>query len=173
MVKLAPFLVAFALVALAQSEEPKMVVNLEGPRYPKIASMARISGVVVFEITPSGQQLISESSLILIGAAEKNLATWALPSLGAGRYIISYHFELLAQGVKRESVPIGNGFERFFRRLVGAKTETSVERCYRPEDPQPTFTVAKGDDVKIDVFARAHPWCLQTQVAELALNSHL
>jgi hypothetical protein len=179
-IRLVGCLLVLGLGAFAQSEEPKISVNLDGFKYPPIARQARIRGVVVFELTAAGRKLLSESSgglPILSNAAGENLTTWTLPPLATGRYLISYHFEFLMDGPcvspRWEAIPIGNKFERFLRRLVRAKTETLVYRGYTAEDPSPTFTIAKGDDVKIDIFAGALSSCIQTEAAQVALNSHL
>src|SRR5580704_14931887 len=135
--------------AWAQQEAPTIVVNVEGFRYPPIARSARVQGDVIFEVSALGLRLVAGSS-ILSKAAEANLATWTLPPLEAGKYFVSYHFELLEDGVKHKTVPIGSKFERFFRRLVGLPTEKVVNTCYPSNptaDPPPRHTLAKDGDV--------------------------
>ena len=173
--KLTGCLLGIRLWAFAQSDEPKIGVNLEGLRYPPIARQARILGSVVFEVTPAGRKLLSASSPLLAKPAEENLATWELPPLENGKYVVAYRFEFSEKvAVKRVAVPIGNKLQRFFRKLVGAQTETVVNRCdNHPNDLPPTFTVTKGDDTKIDVSVPAYEPCLETNVAQVALNSHL
>lgn len=158
-----------------QQEEPKIVVNVEGFRYPPIARSARIEGDVIFEVSASGLRLVAGSS-ILSKAAEANLATWTLPPLEAGKYFVSYHFELLEDGVKHKTVPIGSKFGRFFRHLVGAPTEKVVNTCYQVGDPAaypaPRFTVMTADDVKIDLFTGTFANCINTETSQVAGNSH-
>jgi hypothetical protein len=160
--------------AWAQPEAPKIVVNLAGFRYPPIAGTARIQGDVLFEVSASGQKLTSDTSRLLAEPAARNVATWTLPPLRTGKYLIAFHFKILDQvGVKRETVPIGNKFERFLRHLVGAKTKIVVNRCYKLNDPSPHFEVAaSGQDVRIDVFAETPSGCLNTESSQVARNSH-
>jgi len=168
---------AVAFGAFAQSEEPRLVVNLDGLRYPPIARQARIRGDVAFEVSALGRKLMSESSLLLSRPAQENLATWTLPPLETGRYLISYHFDFVEEGGMRQvTVPIGNKFERIFRRLFRAPTTRIVSRCYdgRDADPPPRYTAVQDGDVKIDVFVGSVAGCLQTEEAsQVALNSHL
>jgi hypothetical protein len=156
----------FALGALAQSEEPKIVVNLGGLRYPPIAKQARIQGNVVFRVTASGRELASSANPLLTPAAEDNLKTWTPPPLEDGSYLVTYHFEILQA---TRSVPIGSGLGRFLRRLVGAPTTKAVG-CFPTgePDPAPRYVIATGGG--IDVFAEGHFVCLPTQVAAV---SHL
>jgi hypothetical protein len=174
MVKRIVWVLGFGLCAFAQSEESKIVVNLDGFRYPPIAGTARIQGDVLVEVSASGQKLTSDSSRLLAEPAARNVATWTLPPLGAGKYLIAFHFKILEQvGVKRETVPIGNKFERFLRHLVGAKTTIVVNRCYQLDDPPPHFEVASdGHDVRIEVFAETPSRCINTEASQVARNSH-
>ena len=170
-------ILAVGACAFAQGDEPKIMVNLEGFRYPPIAAQARIQGNAIFEVTPSGRRLVSARSPIadiLAKPADANLATWELPPLSSGKYIVTYHFEFsVAPPLERVTVPISSKFQRFFRRLVGARTKEVVDRCdYHPDLP-PTFTVTKGDDTKIDVSVPAYERCLETETGHLARNSHL
>ena len=98
--------------AWAQQEEPKTRINLEGFRYPPIARSARIQGDVIFDVTASGVKLLAGSP-ILAAAAQTNLETWTLPPLEGRKYIVRYHFALLDE-TKQVTVPIGDGFDRFF-----------------------------------------------------------
>jgi hypothetical protein len=59
-------------------EAPKIVVSIEGFRYPPIAAAARIQGDVTFEVSASGVKLMDGNPL-LVSAAQTNLETWALP----------------------------------------------------------------------------------------------
>jgi hypothetical protein len=157
---------AFGFAAFAQSEEPKIVVNLDGFRYPPIAIQARIQGTVVFRVSANGRELVSSAESLLTPAAEGNLKTWVLPPLTTGSYVVTYHFFLDENAPpRRKSLPIGNGFSRFFRRLVRAPTTKVVDACYQAGDPNPIaprFTVEAGADTRIDVFAGAPPLCLET-----------
>jgi hypothetical protein len=173
MVKRISCLLAFGLGAVAQSDGPKVVVNLDGFRYVPIARQARIQGNVVFRVSASGREFVSSANPLLTPAAEDNLKTWTLPPLANGSYHITYHFVLDVDAPpKLQSVPIGNGFSRFFRRLVGAPTTKTVKTfCYSVrDDPAPSYVIVAEDDVKIDVTAGALPMCVQTEVAAL---SHL
>ncbi len=160
-----------------QREAPKIVVNVEGFRYPRIASQARIAGDVPFEISSSGQKLVTAASPLLAEPARRNLETWTLPPLDSGKYLVRYHFEFLEDGVKQKTVPIGSKFGRFFRRLVGAPTEKVVNTCYRADDPTaypaPRYTVVTDGDVKIDVFTGTFANCINTEASQIAQNSHL
>jgi hypothetical protein len=98
MVKRIACLLAFGLSALAQSEEPKIAVNLDGFRYPPIARQARIQGNVVIRVRASGRELISSAYPFLTPAAEDNLKTWMLPPLATGNYLVTYHFSILPAG---------------------------------------------------------------------------
>lgn len=161
------FIALSALSALAQSEEPKIVVDLDGFRYPPIAKQAHIGGDVVLRL--SGQEVVSVGNPLLAPAARDNVRTWTLPPLRTGRYKVTYHFEIL-DPPRQHSVPIGNGFGRFFRRLVGAPTKTVVfyrcEETPTPPDPAPRFTVSTGSDVAIDVFGDGYSPCRMTQVSD-------
>jgi hypothetical protein len=163
--------------AWAQGEAQKVVVDVEGLRYPRIAASARLGGDVVFEVSNAGLKPTTAAHPILTEAARKNLETWTLPPLKSGRYLVSYHFELLEDGVKRKTVPIGGRFGRFFRHLVGAPTTTVVNTCYPAGDPTanppPRYTLVKDGDVKIDVFVGTFPKCFQTQTSQIARNSNL
>lgn len=64
---------AFGLGAFGQSEEPKVVVNLDGLRYPLIAAEARITGNVIFEASGTEHTLIFTANPLLTPAAEGNL----------------------------------------------------------------------------------------------------
>jgi hypothetical protein len=142
------YLLLCGLGGWAQQEAPKISVNVEGFRYPVIARSARIQGDVVFEVSASGTKLLTAAHLILTEAARKNLETWTLPPLEAGRYLVTYHFELLGDEVARKTVRIGSKFERFFRRLVGAPTQRVVNTCYPSNyptaDPLPRYTTCQG-----------------------------
>jgi hypothetical protein len=166
--------IGLGLGAFAQSEEPKVVVNLDGLRYPPIAREARIQGSVVFQVSAKGRELVSSANPLLTPAAEDNLKTWILPPLAAGNYLITYHFVLDESAPpKQKTVPIGSGFSRFFRRLVGAPTTKVVDTCYGPGDPNPiapSYTIETGAETKINVIAGAPSVCLNTQVAAV---SHL
>lgn len=151
------------LGAFAQREEPKIVVNLDGFRYPPIAKQARIFGDVAFRVGPRGRELVSSANPLLTAAAESNLQTWTLPPLATGSYLITYHFVPLETGPpKQQSVPIGSGLSRFFRRLVGAPTTKTVEIfCYsaRDPDPAPSYAIKTGDDKRIDITTGVLPIC--------------
>jgi hypothetical protein len=119
-------LVLCGLGAWALQEAPKTVANLESFRYPPIAGAARIQGDVLVEVSAYGQKLTFDSSRLLQRPAARNVATWTLPPLGTGKYLIAFHFRILDQvGVKRETALVGNKFGRFFRRLVGARQRRS------------------------------------------------
>ncbi len=62
-----------ALGAFAQSEEPKIVVNLDGFRYPPIAKQAHIGGDVVLRL--SGLEVVSVGDPLLAPAARDNVRT--------------------------------------------------------------------------------------------------
>jgi hypothetical protein len=162
--------------AWAQQEAPKIVVNIEGFRYPPIARSARVQGGVIFEVSASGLRLVAGNS-ILSKAAEANLVTWTLPPLEAGKYLVSYYFEILGEEVTRKTVPIGSKFGRLLRRLVGAPTEEVVNTCYPPNyptvDPLPRYTVVKDGDVTIDVVIGTFPPCAMIEASQVAGNSHL
>ncbi len=168
MLKRISCLLAFGLGALAQGEEQKIVVNLEGLRYPPLARQARIQGNVVFRVSASGRELVSSAKPLLTPAAEDNFKTWMLPPLATGNYLVTYHFVLEVDvdvPPKYQTVPIGNGFSRFFRHLIGAPTTKTKILCYIPRDPNPiapSFTIETGADTKIDVFAGAPSVCLET-----------
>src|SRR5580704_15509069 len=106
MVKAAIAILAFGLWAFAQGEEPKLVVNLDGFRYPPIARQARIQGDVVFRVTQNGRELVFSANPLLRPAAENNLNMWPLPPIEEGTYIITYHFVIL--NWEARSVPTGN-----------------------------------------------------------------
>ncbi|HEY1756545.1 MAG TPA: hypothetical protein VGG72_14180 [Bryobacteraceae bacterium] len=132
---------------------------------------------MVFEVSNAGLKPTTAVSPILTEAARRNLETWTLPPLQSGRYLVSYHFVFLEDGVKHRTVLIGSKFGRFFRRLVGAPTERVVNTCYPigdPDaDPPARYTLVKDGDVKIDVFIGAVPRCVTTEASQVALNSHL
>jgi hypothetical protein len=163
------------LGALAQQDAPKVVVNVEGFRYPPIAASARIEGDVVVEISASGQRLIASAHPILEDGATRNLATWAVPPVESGKYIVTYHFELLEGGGEAKTVPIGSKFGRFFRRLIGAPTEKVVNTCYPSgdptADPPARYTLVKYGDVKIDVFVGTLPRCWTPEASHTAITS--
>ena len=79
--------------AVQAQQNPEIKVNVENFRYPVLALSARIQGDVSFEIAASEQILVSAHPL-LVQAAEKNIATWGLPRLEDGKYMIQYHFAI-------------------------------------------------------------------------------
>jgi hypothetical protein len=168
-------LLVFGLGALAQSEEPKIAVNLDGFRYPPIARQARIQGNVVLRVRAGRREIFSSANPLLTPVAEDNLKTWMLPPLATGNYLVTYHFSILPAGTKPETVPIGNSFDRFFLRLVHAKTVKVVQRCYNEtgtEDAARSTTHEAGGDLLIDVFATTKLGCqATTEGSALALNS--
>jgi hypothetical protein len=174
--KLAMFL-CFYLVVSAQTENARIRVDVEKFRYPRLAEMARIRGDVIFEVSATGKKMLTSSHALLMQAAEPNLATWNLPPLDGGKYVVTYHFDESEQPATRpEIVPIGNTFERFFLRLRRAPTKKVVERCYYDpaSNPATVYTLRKeGGDYIIDVFVMGRPACLNTQTSELARNSNL
>lgn len=154
------YLLLCGLGAWAQQEAPKIVVNVEGFRYPPIARSAIIQGDVLFEVSDSGPRLVSGHP-ILAPAAQKNLETWTLPRLERGRYLISYHFVLLRES-KRVAVPIGDMLDRLFLRVFHAPTERvyTVEACDTETKTAMRQTISNaGDDFVIDVFATSKPAC--------------
>ncbi|HEY1756546.1 MAG TPA: hypothetical protein VGG72_14185 [Bryobacteraceae bacterium] len=159
--------------AWPQADVPKVVVDLDGFRYPPIASGARIRGDVVFAISDSAPVLVATASPLLTAAVRDNLATWTLPRLPRGRYLVSYHFELIGDGLVKKTVPIGSRFGRFLRRLVGAPTQAIVNACPPARDPAadppPRFTLVEDGDLKIDVFIETVPRCVETNTSQIAL----
>jgi hypothetical protein len=125
---------AFGLGAFAQSDGPKVIVNLDGFRHPPIARQVRIQGDVVFKVSPKGGELISSANPLLTPAAQDNLKTWTLPPVATGAYIVTYHFKILDQ-----------------------------QWCYdrRDPDPAPTYGIEKAENVKIDIVVNALPLCLE------------
>jgi hypothetical protein len=146
--------------AWSQQEDPKIVVNVEGFRYPQLARSAIIQGDVLFEVSASGPRLVSGHP-ILVPAAQRNLETWTLPLLDTRRYLVSYHFVLLRES-RRVAVPIGDKLDRLFLRVFHAPTENvhTVEVCDFEAATSMRQTIVKdGDDFVIDVFATSRPAC--------------
>lgn len=123
-------ILALGLCAFAQTEEPKIVVNLDGFRYPTIAVAARIKGDVFWELTASSRKLMTGKSPILTDAARKNLDGWTLPPRARGRYVVRYHFVITGK--------------------VCQPTSTSSVRRTQS---------SKGSDVLIDIFVIATLEC--------------
>jgi hypothetical protein len=131
-----------ALGAFAQSQEPKISLNVEGFRYPRIAALAGIEGEFVFAVSGSERRLVSQQSNVaergkqrlLAEPAQKNLDTWTLPRLDRGRYEVRYRFVILHE-------PACESESRTF------PAETSVSRS--------------GDDVLIEVLVKATRGCAQ------------
>jgi hypothetical protein len=150
--KLTVFLIC-CLAARAQ-ESPEFKVNVNEFRYPRLPQSARIQGDVVFEGSASDLKLISGHPL-LVPAARVNLAGWRLPPLNQDKYKIIYHFFLLDAPVRRETVLIGNTFDRFFLRLFRARTERVVEwRCKGDPGmgPASNYLLSRQEETIIDVF---------------------
>lgn len=169
--KLAELLAFLLSVGLAAQAQQEMKVEVSTFHYPTLAASARIRGDVIFEVSGTERKLVSGHPL-LAPAAGENLATWALPLLDDGKYVIVYHFELLSEGgVKHENVLVGNRIERFFKRLVGAPTEKVTTTCYPANDPTPDprshYTIAKEVNLRIEVFVGKVPRCLNTETSHL------
>lgn len=148
------------VAAWAQQEAPKILVNIEGFRYPQLARVARIQGDVVFEASASGQRLVAGGPLF-VRAAQTNLETWTLPLLEHGTYLVRYHFALLRES-RQVVVPIGDKLDRLFLRAFHAPTEKvyTVEACdFEANTVVRQTTVKDGDDFVIDVFATSKPAC--------------
>jgi hypothetical protein len=99
--------------------------------------------------------------------------------LTTGEYVVSYHFELLEHPPVYKTIPIGNRFGRFFRRLVHARTERTVKTCYSVYDrvadppPPPHYTIARDGQIRIDVYVGDFPQdCINTESSQIASNSH-
>jgi len=158
MAKAVASILAFGLVAFAQSEEAKIKVNIEGFRYPPIARSARIQGVVTFEVSASGVKLV-DGNRILAAAAQANLETWTLPPPQHGNYPVLYHFKLSGDRGRE----LGNEFHRFFLRLVHPST-WGPERICGSYDARTESRVRQGGD-GIRVFVTT-PGCLIPTTAD-------
>jgi hypothetical protein len=146
--------------AWAQQETPKIVVNVEGFRYPMIGRSAVIGGDVLFEINASGPKLLSGIP-IFATPAHRNLETWTLPPLEHGRYFVRYHFVLLRES-RQVMVPVGNKVDRFFLRLFHAPTQRAktMDVCDTEASTAVRQTITKDrDNFVIDVFATSKPAC--------------
>ncbi len=170
MVKRIACLLAFGLGALAQGEEPKVVVNLDGFRYPLIAARARISGDVIFESSGTAHKLVSAANPLLTVAAEGNLRKWTLPST-PDRYVIRYRFELLDTRMELQDQPIGSKFSRFWLKVFRRPTSQESRVCVEAEERVERGPSEDAHTVVIRALGRAS--CRQTQVSELGPNSHL
>lgn len=149
------------VAAWAQQETPKIVVNVEGFRYPPIARSARIQGDVIFQVGATDVDLIVGNAL-LASAAQANLQTWDLPPLKDGQYLVRYHFSFSGRpGTKPQVEPVGDPFDRFFLRLFHTPTTKVVQVC---DNAPPTDTdvrrAPEGGDYVIDVFATIREGCL-------------
>lgn len=156
----------FGTVVVAQQKNPELRVNLDNLRYPPLAGFARVEGDVTLEVSAIGQKLVRGNPL-LAEVAQANLGTWILPLLAGGKYVIDYHFNLVDPGTKQETVLIGDKFDRFFLRLVGAPTKKVVSLCYHDPALTPLLrqTVLKEDsDVTVNVFVTAQGSCPMTEI---------
>jgi hypothetical protein len=124
--------IGLGLGAFAQTEETKVVVNLDGFRYPVIAKQAGIQGNVVFRVSRNRRELVSSANTLLKPAAEDNLKTWTLPPLAAGGYVVTYHFSILDR-----------------------------KGCLNPRGPDPvaSYAIKRARNVRIDVVASAFAVC--------------
>ncbi len=172
--RLAGCLLVLALGAFAQSEEPKINVDLDGFRYPPAARSNRIRGDVRFEISKSGSRLVAGHPILASAPPGRACKTWALLARAKpANYVVFYHFEFFA-GIKYQPVPIGNKFDRFFRHLVGARTERVIDTCSLGDDPEVAprlsyMVVVDGEDLRVDVFVDALLPC----PVVWAVDSHL
>jgi hypothetical protein len=161
MAKAVAGILAFGLIAFAQSEEARITVRVEGFRYPPIARAARIQGDVIFEVFASEPRLITSAHPILTEAARKNLETWTPSPFEGEKYIVRYHFSLSGRpGRKSETMLVGDPFDRFFLRLFHAPTEKVVEVCDNdaPTETQLHHAGNQGGNV-IDVFVTTRDGC--------------
>ncbi len=167
MVKALASTLVLTLGAFAQSDDPKVEVNLDGLRYPPIAAQARIAGDVIFEASGADHQLIFAANPLLAPAAEGNLRKWRLLS-AAGKYVIIYSFELLDLRIEERERPIGNKFGRFWLRLLRAPTTKVADVCVENRSSQAGVERRVSADTRVIlVSVRGHVPCLEV------LNSHL
>jgi hypothetical protein len=153
-------------------EAPKIVVNVEGFRYPQIARSARIQGDVIFEVSALGQRLVTGHSL-LAKAAQVNLETWTLPPFEGGNYLVWYHFRLDEPGAKTETELIGSRFERLFLRLFHSPTRRVAEVCdddynFPTETHVRQIPNQENGDYVIHVSLTSRARCLETEASTIA-----
>jgi len=152
-------LLCFGLAAWAQQESDELRVNVKDLHYSTLAASARIQGDVVWEVSRAGQKLISGNAL-LAEASRASLATWSFP-MSDHVYRVSFHFALVDGPIRRDTILIGDKFDRLFLRLFRAPTHRVVEynACLSPPaDPATSYTF-EPSNYAIDVFITGSPHC--------------
>ena len=121
---------AVSLGVFAQGEGPKVVVNLDGFRYPPIATGASIQGEVLVEGSATDRRVISGSP-ILASAALKNLETWTFPPSDNITYLARYHFALVGKVCEPSStaLPARYQWSRHRRTFVADVYIAATRRC--------------------------------------------
>ena len=92
---------------------------------------------------------------------------WASRLPSGASISVRYRFQLTESGTgtKEVNVPIGNGFERLFLKLLRKPNSRKVSVCVDSDDPAPNFnTTAEVIEVEID----AGPVCVNTNTSIIA-----
>ena len=156
---------------LAVTAEELVQPNLDGFKYPALARSARVGGTVKFVVTSGGIQLLSGHPL-LAPAAKSNLEKWAVPYASETPLSIDYVFtDEVTTKIVEVDEPVGNGFDRFFLRLLRRPVTRRIRRwdCRTKETPAVYKNETKDGLPVIEIEIESGGGCLQTDVVAKAV----
>lgn len=158
--------------ALTMTAQELVQPNLEGFKYPPLARAARIGGTVRFLVKSDGVHLLSGHNL-LVAAARSNLEKWAVPYASDTPLSVTYIFRS-TDDIRIEIIevnrPIGNGFDRFFLRLLRRPvTRRTKEEVCLPQDTPAVYKYETKDGLpSIEIEIGAGAMCAQPDVVAIA-----
>jgi hypothetical protein len=167
-------LASWAVVTITAQE--LVQPNLDGFKYPALAQSARIGGTVQFLVKSDGVQLLSGHNL-LVPAARSNLEKWAVPYASDTPLSVAYIFRVtdeVTTKIVEVDEPVGNGFDRFFLRLLRRPVTRRIKRwdCHPKETPAAYKNEMKDGLPSVEIEIESGAFCVETEVAATAVLQH-
>lgn len=159
--------ILICFMALTMTAQELVQPNLDGFEYPVLARSARIQGAVQFVVTSDGIRLLSGHPM-LAPIAKNNLEKWAVPYTFSTELRVTYNFGLTGTQMVEVNEPIGDRFDRFFRRLFHLPVTRKVKTCVDSEDSSVGFKNETKDGLSsIEIDVETGSRCLQTEIAQV------
>lgn len=143
--------------------QQEVIHHVEEMKYPRLAQMGQVSGVVCIEWLKGGSFRTTKGHPILIPSAEENLKK--IGGFFGKDVTVVYQFILVDTGTSRSKkvvVKRGDAFDRFFLRVFRMKTEKVIEKpeCEDSQNNLKNTIDLSKDPIEIRVFGSIP--CLQT-----------